>query len=85
MCMLLQVDTDVSVQDVVPLFGPLVKYILNSINKDPAVPNRNVFNILGSQYELSQPKLSPFAEETTGIVCVIHFCIFLNPRNLMAF
>lgn len=60
----LQVDIDLCVQEVAPLFGPFVKYILDDPIKDPAVPTKNAFEImLASQYKLSQPKLPPFIEE----------------------
>ena len=59
----LQVDIDLCVQEVVPLFGPYVKYTLDD-PKDLGFPSRNAFEVLlASQQELSQPKLPSFVEE----------------------
>ena len=61
--MFLQVDIDLCIQEVAPLFGSYVKYTLND-PKDVAFPSRNSFEVfLASQQELSKPKLPSFVEE----------------------
>ena len=55
--LLLQVDIDLCVQEVAPLFGLYVKYKLDD-PKDLVFPSRNASEVLlASQQELSQPKL----------------------------